>query len=63
MTSGTDNRCDLVRWSLMRTVVRQTRAICKTCCTLFEITVDPFVAGLAADVVKAAEFRDREHLP
>lgn len=62
MTAGSENGCDLLRRSLMRTMVGPARAIGETWSTLFEIAVDPFVTGFTADVVVIAEFSNRERV-
>ncbi len=63
MATYFENRLDEFGWSLMRTKMRTAGAIGKAGRTSCGITVDPFVAGLAADVVVIAELRNRERLP
>ena len=55
MTTCFENRFHEFGVGLMRTNMRPARAIGQASGTILEITVDPFIASLAADVVVIAE--------
>jgi hypothetical protein len=63
MTTCFENELHEFGVDLMRTNMRTSRAIGKAGRTILEITVDPLIASLAADVLVIAEFSDRERLP
>jgi len=60
MTTRFENQLNQFGVGLMWTNMRTSRAIGKAGRTILEITVDPLIASLAADVVVVTELSNRE---